>query len=81
MVSKSLNISSQFAGGECLRLGVSIGGETTSSGWDSNHRISDAIMRHVVDELGNLCKPLETPVKLCVVVAAIVSYASIVVGG
>jgi hypothetical protein len=33
LVSKILNMSSQFTGGECLRSGMSIGGETLSSGW------------------------------------------------
>lgn len=59
LISKVLNMSSQFNDGECPRSGMCIGGETLSSAaWGSDHRNSDAITSRVVDEK---YKPPETP--------------------
>ena len=61
LVSKMLNISSQFADGKRIRSGMSVGGESFSLGWGSDHRNSDAITSRVVDEVYMLP---ETPVEL-----------------
>ena len=62
LISKVLNMSSQFDDGECPRSGMCIGGEILSSAaWGSDHRNSDAITSRVVDEK---YKPPETPVEL-----------------
>ena len=51
LISKVLNMSSQFDNGECPCPGMCIGGETLwSVGWGSDHRNSDAIASRVVDE-------------------------------
>ena len=57
LISKVLNMSSQFDDGECLSSGISIGGET----WGNDHRNSDAIKGRVVDEKNKLPG---TPVEL-----------------
>ena len=55
-------MSSRFVDGKGLRSGMSIGGETPSLGWGSDHRSSDAITSRVVDEMyklpGALVEPL-----------------------
>jgi hypothetical protein len=55
-VSKILNMSPQFTDGKCLRSRISIGGETLSLG--SDHRNSEAITSHVVDEMYKLPEAL-----------------------
>lgn len=61
LISKVLNMSSQFDDGEYPSSGMSIGGETLSSAWGNDHKNSDAIKSRVVDEKNGLP---ETPVGL-----------------
>ena len=43
-------MSSEFVRGECLRSGMSIGGETLSR-WGGDHKNSDVITSRVIDEM------------------------------
>ncbi len=76
LISKVLNMSSQFDDGECLSSGMSIGGETLTSVWGSDHMNSDAITSRIVDEKNKLP---EAPVEL-MLLSQWVSLMPIVVG-